>query len=105
MNAGEPDTRSGENGQMNADDAIRRSGQVPDRFQNGESAPDAEYQPDQYGSARADAEGKIDAAVDEYADKLPGGRNVADQAKQQISDALDHLESQAADTMGDQNGL
>lgn len=85
------------------DAAQRQGGEI---VPNTNASPaDQAYQPDQYGSVREDIEQQIDASVDDYARRFPGGQQAAQHAKDQIAGVLDDFEQQAADGVADHNGL
>lgn len=50
---------------------------------------------DQAEQLKHEAEGQIDATIDQFAQKIPGGTQFSQQAKDTIAGALDNLEQQA----------
>ena len=111
-----------ENDQMNTSDqeqqdinaARNQPGQFPDQF--AQNTPDAQQYagqpqnvpPAQQGtdnplmdSARQWAGEQVNQAIDQYANKLPGGEQYKDEAKQMAQKGLDTLEQQAEQHQGD----
>jgi hypothetical protein len=51
------------------------------------------------------AEQQVDQAIDQFAGKIPGGQQYAQQAKEAASGILGNLESEAEQHMGNLGGL
>jgi hypothetical protein len=56
--------------------------------------------PGMLGNARQRAEQQADSAIDQFADRVPGGEKHAQQAKDAVSDQMDNLEDQAQGRSG-----
>jgi hypothetical protein len=60
---------------------------------------------DPFDAAKHLAEQQIDSAIDQFAQKIPGGTAHAQQAKDAAEGLLDNLEKQAEEHMGDVGGM
>ena len=56
------------------------------------------------GGARNMAENQIDQAIDQYANKIPGGSGLTKQAKEAVGGILDGLEKEGENRIGDLGG-
>src|SRR5579872_3407885 len=52
------------------------------------------------GGARQQAQDQVDSAIDQFANRVPGGQQVSQQAKDQAGNALDDIEKEAENRMG-----
>src|SRR5579872_7210392 len=52
------------------------------------------------GGARQQAQNQVDSAIDQFANRVPGGQQVSQQAKDQAGNALDDIEKEAENRMG-----
>lgn len=59
----------------------------------------------QMDNLRQQAEGRADDAIDQSADKVPGGEQHAQQAKDAAASGLDRVQQEADNRMGDAGGL
>ncbi|HEX8032496.1 MAG TPA: hypothetical protein VF510_01540 [Ktedonobacterales bacterium] len=59
----------------------------------------------QMDNLRQQAEGRVDDAIDQSADKVPGGEQHAQQAKDAAASGLDRAQQEAENRMGDAGGL
>lgn len=59
----------------------------------------------QMDAAKHAAEQQIDQAIDQFAQKIPGGAGYTQQAKDAAAGILDSLEQQAEQHMGDVGGM
>ncbi len=57
------------------------------------------------GDARQMAENQIDQAIDQYGNKIPGGSQYTQQAKEAAGGLLNNLEQDAEKRMGNLGGL
>jgi type II secretory pathway component PulF len=60
---------------------------------------------DALDSARHVAEQKIDAAIDQFAQKIPGGQNYSQQAKDAAGNVLENLEQQLEQQVEQRGGV
>lgn len=61
--------------------------------------------PAQLDAARHIAEQQVDKAIDQFAQKIPGGTEHVQQAKDAASNILDKMEQEAEEHMGDLGGM
>jgi hypothetical protein len=59
---------------------------------------------DRFGGARQAAEGQVDNAIDQFANRIPGGAEHAQQAKDAANQGIDNLEQEAENRMGNAGG-
>jgi len=60
---------------------------------------------DQFGGAKQQAKQQIDQAIDQFANKIPGGQQYSQQAKDAAAGALDNLEGEAEKRLGGLGGM
>ncbi len=58
-----------------------------------------------YDQARQAAQQQVDSAIDQFANKIPGGQQYSQQAKDAAGGALENLEQQAENRFGNLGGL
>ena len=59
----------------------------------------------QFSGERQQAQQQVDATIDQFASKIPGGQNFSQQAKDQANNALGNLESEAENRLGGLGGM
>jgi len=60
---------------------------------------------EQMDALKNQAEQKIDATIDQFAQKIPGGQQYSQQAKDAAAGGLDNLEKQAEEKFGNPGGM
>lgn len=78
-------------------------GQLPQQQETAHQSGPVSH--DQLEAAKQMAERQVDQAIDQFAQKIPGGAGYAQQAKDAAAGVLDNLESEAEKHMGDVGGM
>ena len=79
------------------------SGQM-DQGQMGQMGQSGQSGQDQFGGARQAAQGQVDNAIDQFANRIPGGGQYAQQAKDAANQGIDNMEQEAENRMGNAGG-
>ena len=72
--------------------------------QYGNQDPNQQGQQDQFGGVRQQAQQQIDQAFDQFGNKIPGGQQFTQQAKDKVPGLLGELEGEAEKRMGGLGG-
>jgi hypothetical protein len=97
----DPNQQGQQQGQYSNQDPNQQGQQ---QGQYGNQNPNQQGQQDQFGGIRQQAEQQIDQAIDQFGNKIPGGQQFTQQAKDKVPGLLGDLESEAEKRMGGLGG-